>query len=133
MNKPACLIVDDEPVNLLLLREYLTPFCSQIYEAANGVEALKIIHKEKIDVVFTDINMPVLNGIELARYIRSDIKNSFSNLPIIAVTAFYYEDLIDNVEEAGFNFWIQKPFNLSKIKEIILHVTGEKSCELKDN
>ena len=64
-----CIAVDDEPLALGLVSSFVeqTPFLNLVGRFSSAVEALKVIHTEKIDVVFLDIQMPDLNGIELAR------------------------------------------------------------------
>lgn len=114
-----CLIVDDEPMNLFLMRENLSGLVNNIFEAKNGVEAIKVLHKEKVDCVFTDINMPILNGIELTKYIRNTSQAKLNQIPIVAVSAFYHGDILDDIYEVGFTHWIQKPYDHKDILMII--------------
>ena len=66
-----CIAVDDEPLALGLVCKFIeqTPFFNLVGRYASAVEALKAIHSQKIDLVYLDIQMPDLNGIELARVI----------------------------------------------------------------
>lgn len=78
-----CWIVDDEPLALDLLSSYVerTSFLKLTGRYANAVQAMKKIHEEKIDVIFLDIQMPEVNGMEFARFIDKDTR-------IIFTTAF---------------------------------------------
>ena len=70
-----CIAVDDEPLALGLVCAFIeqTPFLNLVGRYPSAVAALKAIHTEKIDVVFLDIQMPDLNGIELARVLDNII------------------------------------------------------------
>ena len=69
MNELKCLIVDDEPLALDLLEDYIkhTPFLELVARCSSGQEVLDVLRKEKVDVAFMDIQMPYLNGLELSR------------------------------------------------------------------
>lgn len=69
MNELKCLIVDDEPLALDLLEDYIkrTPFLELVARCSSGPEVLDVLRKEKVDVAFMDIQMPYLNGLELSR------------------------------------------------------------------
>ena len=86
MDKKYCvLIVDDEPVNLKLLEAHLVPRGYDVREAHDGLEALKILGGEPIDIVLLDVMMPKMNGFEVLKKIRADEKLRLT--PIILVTA----------------------------------------------
>ena len=78
-----CLIVDDEPLALDLLESYVsrTPFLHLVAQCDSAVKALSVIEEEPIDLVFLDIQMPELNGLELSRLVGNKVK-------IIFTTAF---------------------------------------------
>src|ERR1700759_5747335 len=82
-----CIAVDDEPLALGLVASFIkqTPFLNLVGKFSSAVEALRAIHSQKIDVLFLDIQMPDLNGIELARVLY----NSKSNKPRIIFTTAY--------------------------------------------
>lgn len=66
-----CVIVDDEPLALNLLEDYVkrTPFLKLIAKCSNGIEVLQTFHENPVDIIFMDIQMPELNGIELSKLI----------------------------------------------------------------
>lgn len=102
-----CIAVDDEPLALALINSYIeqTPFLSLSGSYASAVEALRALHEQQIDVIFLDIQMPDLSGIELARVLDQRL----SKARIIFTTAFdqyalegYRVDALD---------YLLKPFN----------------------
>ena len=85
--KPRVLVVDDEQDIRELLKFYLNKEGYEVIEAANGEEALTIFENEYIDLGIIDVMMPVMDGIEATRTIRSLARKDAQNIPIIAVTA----------------------------------------------
>ncbi len=104
------LIVDDDPVNLQVLRNHFMPYDYHVTEAQNGVEALELIKEGYTpDLVLLDVMMPRLSGYEVCREIRKNY--SPNELPVIMLTAKrLINDLIQGFE-AGANDYLIKPFN----------------------
>ncbi len=101
-----CLIVDDNKDVLLYLNRILLDTGITVLKARSGIDAIEIIkNTSDIDVVLLDMQMPEMNGIEAAR----EIRKIRSNLPIIAQTAFVFEDEKDIVLEAGCDACLLKP------------------------
>lgn len=115
MKKYNFLIVDDIFMNRLLLKEIVKEICCSIKEAKNGKEAIEIIENEDIDIVLMDIEMPVMNGIETTKHIRSEMSYPKSKLPIIALTAHNPDDFFENYSNAGFDHLLTKPYSFIKI------------------
>ena len=103
-----CIAVDDEPLALGLVSSFIeqTPFLKLIGRFSSAVEALRAIHAEKIDVVFLDIQMPDLNGIELARV----LDNSKTNKPRIIFTTAYNQFALEGYRVDALDYLL-KPFN----------------------
>ena len=113
------LIVDDIVINRVLLTEYMKKLGFENAQAANGKEAIRLIQQESIDLILMDIEMPVMNGVETARYIRKEMDKPFSELPIIALTAHNPNDFFETFDQAGFDDLITKPYLLDKIERTI--------------
>ncbi len=112
------LIVDDNALNLLYLRQFFS-LHKQVFTATNGKEAVEIMDREKIDVIITDINMPVMTGDELLLKLR--INPAFDHVKIIATSSD--NDQVKRLEkERGVRFdgILIKPFNEKKLTETIL-------------
>ncbi len=102
------IAVDDEPLALGLVSSFIeqTPFLKLVGRFSSAVEALKAIHAQKIDVVFLDIQMPDLNGIELARV----LDNSKTNKPRIIFTTAYNQFALEGYRVDALDYLL-KPFN----------------------
>jgi DNA-binding LytR/AlgR family response regulator len=103
-----CIAVDDEPLALGLVAAFIeqTPFLKLIGKFSSAVEALRVITSQKIDVLFLDIQMPDLNGIELARV----LDNSKSNKPRIIFTTAYNQFALEGYKVDALDYLL-KPFN----------------------
>lgn len=105
-----CIAIDDEPLALNLLSSYINqlPFLKLIGTYSNAPEALTTIQTESIQIVFLDIRMPELSGIDLAKIIASSTKN---NTRIIFTTA--YDQYAVESYELGAVDYLLKPFNFT--------------------
>lgn len=112
-NKPIILVVDDEPSNIAILTNTL----SEQYDvrvAHNGERALKAAAKIPLDLILLDIQMPGMNGFEVAQKIRQQA--DMANVPIIFITGDKNEESILRGFEAGGNDYITKPFFPRELK-----------------
>lgn len=103
------LIVEDNAVNQELLRELVVAVGLAIEIANNGQEAVEMVNRCSFDVVLMDIQMPVMDGIEATRRIRSDVR--FKELPIIALTAYATTADRTNCLDAGMSAYLSKPIH----------------------
>jgi len=78
------LLVDDNELNRFLIISFLKECNMKITEVGDGTDAVEILKKERFDIILTDINMPIMNGIELINIIKNDLK---LKIPIVIVTA----------------------------------------------
>jgi CheY-like chemotaxis protein len=109
------LVVDDIYTNRFLLMELVKRTGNEAVEAENGEEAIRILENEKIDLVFMDIEMPVMNGIETTLHIRDKMPFPTNAIPIIAVTAHNPELFFEDFSDVGFDELITKPYSVEKI------------------
>lgn len=110
---------ENEPVSVLIVednndfRHFLISCLKEyfrVFDAVNGKEALDILSKQSIQMVISDVMMPVMDGLELCHKIKTDIR--FSHIPIILLTAQTAEEHILNGLREGADDYITKPFNL---------------------
>ncbi len=104
-----CIAVDDEPLALGLVGAFIkqTPFLNLAGSYSGAVEALKAIHSEKIDLIFLDIQMPDLNGIELARVLD---RGNTTEKPRIIFTTAYNQFALEGYRVDAMDYLL-KPFN----------------------
>ena len=112
------LIVDDQKGIRLLLNEVFSREGYKIFQAANGLEVLKIMASNNIDCVLLDMKIPGMNGIEILREIR---KNNL-NVPVFMMTAFDDNEIMDEANELGVMKYFTKPFNIFDIKNEVNEV-----------
>ncbi|MEG1026209.1 MAG: ATP-binding protein, partial [Flavobacterium sp.] len=113
------LIVEDNKVNMLLLKTIISNLYSNslIYECENGYEAVKQFESINPTIVFMDIQMPIMNGYETTKAIRSTVTGEHT--PIIAVTAGAEKEERNKCITAGMNDYISKPIMKGIVEEIL--------------
>lgn len=114
------LVVEDNKVNQLVLKQYLLKLGFSVDVAENGLIACQLCADKKYDFIFMDIHMPIMNGLEATTEIRnSDTENS--NTIIIAVTSDVSSEDKAKCLKTGMNWHICKPINLELIKECLVN------------
>ncbi len=111
------LTVDDSRTILAMLHHTLTNAGFEVVQAENGQIGLDMLGKEDVDVVITDINMPVMDGIEFIKNVRATGKHQ--SLPILILTTETSQDKRDQGRAAGGTGWIVKPFDPEKLISVI--------------
>tara|TARA_R110001592_G_scaffold14602_5_gene65073 strand:+ start:58 stop:447 length:390 start_codon:yes stop_codon:yes gene_type:complete len=114
------LIVDDsETVRAVIARtlEMAGVDIRNLHHAENGEVALGILRDEWIDLVFTDINMPVMTGVEMISKMQED--ELMSTVPVVVVSTEGSKTRIEDLMNKGVRAYIRKPFTPEKVKEII--------------
>lgn len=118
------LVVDDSAVMRAMILRTLA-LCrlpvSATYQAGNGVEALEMLDSNWIDVALVDINMPVMNGEDLIREVRS--RPAFADLPIVVVSTEGSATRIARLQQLGARF-VHKPFPPERLRDEIQALTG---------
>ena len=111
-DRNVVLIVEDQnDMRKFLIGELSSQY--DIQEAENGKEALKILEKEKIDLIISDVMMPVMDGFELCNKVKNDI--NFSHLPFIILTAQHnLQSLLTGLNQ-GADAYLEKPFSLEHL------------------
>jgi CheY-like chemotaxis protein len=115
------LVVEDNIVNRKVARAVLKGFGVEPSEAANGELALEALQHEVYDLVFMDMHMPVLDGLETTRRIRAgeQARGDCRRLPVIAMTANVMREAIDSCREAGMDDFLPKPFKREQMIDIL--------------
>ena len=113
------LVVDDNEVNILIAKRFLSKWGLVIDFASNGEEAINKIVNNIYDLVFMDIRMPGIDGFDTTRIIREIPGDYYKKLPIIALTASTLHNENMKFKESGMDGHILKPFNPQEIKEVL--------------
>ncbi len=129
--QPKILTVDDEPINLQVLSNHLTPRGYQLAQATNGLDALKLLEDGlKPDLVLLDVMMPKMSGFEVCRRIR--LLYPANELPIILLTAKNLESDLNEGFGAGASDYVTKPFSKNELLlRISAHINVLKANEIK--
>jgi two-component system cell cycle response regulator DivK len=106
--------VDDNPISRELIREVLENSDLIVVEAENGEEALNMIMLERPDLVLLDIQLPVFDGYEVLRRVRSDPR--LGKLPVIALTAYAMQQDREKALAAGFDDYVTKPIDTAAMR-----------------
>jgi signal transduction histidine kinase/DNA-binding response OmpR family regulator len=123
------LVVDDIELNRNLLLDMLVEIKAEVNSAVNGLEALEVIKsltlKDKPDIVFMDIHMPIMNGFDAVRKIKDEYGDA---IVCVAVTASAMEQADEKYARAGFDDYIAKPYRFEAVFECMkkhLHIDFE--------
>jgi len=119
MKNLKILIVDDIYTNRLLLSELIKIIGHVSIQAEDGKQAIELLETEDFDLVLMDIEMPVMNGIKTAQFIRQSFPSPKNSVPIVALTAHNPGIFFEDFSDAGFNELLTKPYSLDKIIELI--------------
>ncbi len=107
--RASILAVDDNPTNLMIIKQFLKETKVNIVLCDSGVEALKLCSNNRYDMILLDHMMPDPDGVEVLKIIRSDKKNPNNKTPIIVLTANVAKDSKDEYIAMGFNDYVAKP------------------------
>ncbi|HAN77544.1 MAG TPA: hypothetical protein DCQ31_07115 [Bacteroidales bacterium] len=119
LEKFNILVVDDYLDNRYLLSQFLDIIGVKHSEVTNGKECLEKLKSQQFDLIFMDIEMPVMNGYETTRYIRENFSGMQAQIPIIAITAHAGYEFESKIKTIGFNDFVSKPYSMPKLKAIL--------------
>ena len=107
------LIVEDDRLCLIVLRQLLTAQGHEILQASEGRDAFARARNERPDLILMDITLPDISGLDATRLLKND--DQTKNIPIIAVTAFISSEYEIKALESGCDAYISKPVNIDKL------------------
>jgi signal transduction histidine kinase/CheY-like chemotaxis protein len=113
------LVVDDLATNLKVAEGLLAPYQAAVETCLNGLQAIELVKRSEYDIVFMDHMMPEMDGIEATAVIRSLEDRRFRTVPIIALTANAVVGMREMFLKNGFNDFLSKPIDVSKLDEIL--------------
>lgn len=116
------LLVEDNEINIEVAKELLSVVGIQVETAMDGKLAVDAVMEKEpgyFDLIFMDIQMPVMNGYEASKAIRASGREDLEKIPIVAMTADAFADDIRKSEEAGMNDHISKPVDIERLEEAL--------------
>jgi len=119
------LIVDDSVTMRGMVRQALAGTVDAIVEAANGVAAMQVLETTRADLVITDLLMPEMDGLALARSLRADPRHR--DLAILVLTTEGGPDVKEQGRRTGVNGWLTKPFRPEILRESVTTLLGRKA------
>ncbi|MCR4589914.1 MAG: response regulator [Lachnospiraceae bacterium] len=126
---PDCryLIVDDNKLNILVAKRFLSGLCGHTDAVLSGEKALYAMRKKKYDLIFMDHMMPELNGIQTYEKSLNDPENLNMSTPVIMMTANALSGVRDEYLDKGFADYISKPVDIKELMRVVaLHLPEEK-------
>jgi two-component system, chemotaxis family, chemotaxis protein CheY len=121
MSEIRTLIVDDSSVMRKIVERTLRQAglsLMAVYEAGSGTEGLELLKAKQVDLILSDINMPVMDGLEFLRQIRA--QNLAPGVPVVMITTESSEEHVKQAILAGAQGYIRKPFTAEQVKERVL-------------
>jgi putative two-component system response regulator len=125
------LLVEDNEINLEIMLSQLTSMGYTVDTAANGKDGLEKSQKKKYDVILTDIEMPVMDGYQMAEEIRRAENDSTHSTPIIAITASEFDLNEEKAKSLGFSDYMLKPLEIDVLEKKLVGVAPKTSVNPK--
>lgn len=94
----------------------------EIVEASSGFEALRLLPRERLDLIITDINMPDINGLELVSFVRTS--DNYRHIPLFIISTEGSERDREKGLSLGANEYLVKPFNPARLQDLIVKYTS---------
>jgi two-component system chemotaxis response regulator CheY len=121
------LIADDSAIVRAMVKKAVAMAgldVGQVHEAGNGKEALAVLRRTWIDIVFADINMPEMTGTELVRHMKAD--TALASTPVVIVSSEQSQARIDELKASGARAYLTKPFRPEQFREVVENLLGAK-------
>ena len=128
------LVVDDNPHMRKILSEILTSIgIRHIHEAEDGASALDVLHRQSIDIIFTDLSMEPLDGIDFVRLLRNSPDSRAPMTPVIMVTGHSTQKRVAEARDVGVNEILTKPITargvLQRLGQVVNHPRSFIRCD----
>jgi two-component system sensor histidine kinase EvgS len=127
----SILVVDDNELNRILLKEYVRDTGLIVYEAGNGDDAIKMTAKMKPNLVLMDLKMPIIDGFDATKTIKRD--ENIKHIPIVALTASAMKSDEMKISETGFDDYLRKPVNKNDLYKVLLAFLKYKELESENS
>ena len=122
LNQYSVLIVDDVPLNTMLVEKMLSRFHFRIRKAENGLEAMREVIAEKPHLIFLDIMMPIMDGFQVLEQLRKN--PDYASVKVVVLSALNSNEDIVKAYNLGANDFITKPIMLEKLLNSVAKQLG---------
>ena len=109
------LYIEDNPDNMMLVQRALEARGYHLLKAMRGLDGVATAESEQVDLILLDINLPDIDGYEVARRLRSSNKRELTSVPIIAITANALKGDAEKALDAGCDVYMSKPINIREL------------------
>ena len=109
------LYIEDNPDNMLLVQRALESRGYTLLKAENGIDGITQAEQNNVDLILLDINLPDIDGYEVAKRLRKSSKSELAYIPIIAVTANALKGDAERALDAGCDVYMSKPVNIREL------------------
>ncbi len=113
MDKKRALVVDDQNINRVFIRTFLVTKGYEVDTAEDGLEGLSKVKESSYDLIFTDIEMPNMNGLEFLKNIMQE--EAYKNIPVVMLSTLDKPEVIDRAIKMGAIHYMVKPFTTEKM------------------
>lgn len=119
MSTKTILIADDSAAMRAMLVAVVESLGDnfQIVEASSGFEALRLLPREHVDLIMTDVNMPDINGLELISYLRNN--PNYKNIPVFIISTEGSAKDVEKGKQLGADEYVVKPFSPAALQQLI--------------
>jgi two-component system chemotaxis response regulator CheY len=117
------LIVDDSAVTRMVLKKTIGMIdvpVQEIFEAGNGLEALELLSEHSVDLILADINMPEMNGMEMAAAVLAN--PATADIPVAIISTHTEDARINELRSQGVKAYIHKPFTAETIRDVLSEI-----------
>jgi len=120
------LVVEDNAINRLVAKKFLEDWNVEVLEAEDGKIGVEKVKENELDLVLMDLQMPVMNGYDATKEIKSMENGKYKDLPVMALTASILSGIQDEIDQAGLDGFLIKPFKAPDLYNLIkTHVRKE--------
>lgn len=116
------LIIDDNPINLSVAEKTLQKYGASCFRSASAKEGIAVFGQKNVDLILMDLHMPIMDGFEATRRIKSSSRYLKNQVPILAYTTYPYIEVKEAIKLNGLDGYIGKPFTQTQVLDTILSV-----------
>jgi two-component system chemotaxis response regulator CheY len=110
------LVCEDNPIALKTIEYTLVKAGYEVMQASDGEQGISILDTQQIDLLITDINMPFTKGLELVRYVNTQLP---SKIPVIIISGINLKETKDHAKELGAKGYLTKPFDPNQLLDLV--------------